>query len=647
MGANRQHPALAPALAERERHGLRKGHKRRLRFALAIATATPALLGHLAMSAAQAHPAEVIPDNPCYDSFCGPYKPVVVEYPTDGAGITSVHPDGETNLWAVNAAQAWAVTKGSSSIVVAVLDTGVDPNQPQLLPKVIVGPNTCAQDLPLCSGLYDENGHGTFVTGLIAAQDNDGTGIASLGWNTKVIDIKVLDSTGHGDVPDEVTGIRYAISAGVRVINLSWVDTPCAAGAPPSSCSDPEEQQAIESAVAHGIVVVAASGDSTHPSDRPVYPAGYPGVLSVAASTDQGVVDPDNGDQYNDFSDYGDDANIAAPGINVLSTWYDGNYAVMSGTSFAAPLVSAAAALVMAADPRLTGPQVATLLLETASPLGTGGLGINGGFLNVAAAVQAAAAGKIPRTFYGYQEVALNGSAYNSGFVAAQEHAPGTRLDAPVVGGAEAPGGLGYWMVTSKGQVIGVGGARPYGSLPPSDQHSPVTGIAPTASGHGYWLLAGDGAVYPFGDARSYGPAHVPSAATPAVAIAATPDGRGYWVTTSNGAVFAFGDAHLYGSTAKIRLNKPIVAMAATPDGHGYWLLGSDGGIFNFGDAGWYGPSASQKPNEPVVGMAVSPDGAGYWLAGKDGRVWRFGSAPYEPAEPQPAQSAPIVAITS
>ncbi|HMK97896.1 MAG TPA: S8 family serine peptidase [Acidimicrobiales bacterium] len=621
-----------------------------LRVGAAIVTAASATNGVLMpVAAGQARPAEVVPNNPCYEATCGPDHPVV-EYPTLGAGITEIHPDGQTNLWAVNASQAWAVTKGSASIFVAVLDTGVNPAQPQLTQKVIVGPNFCSQDLPLCSGSYDQNGHGTFVTGLIAAADNDGLGIAGLGWNTKVIDIKVLDSTGRGDIPDEVQGIRYAIATpGVRVINLSWADTPCAAGAPLSSCSSPEEQQAIESAVAHGIVVVAAPGNND--SDLPVYPASYPGVLSVAASTDQGVVDPDNGtpngSPYADFSDYGNDANIAAPGIGVLSTWYDGNYAVQSGTSFAAPLVAAAAALVMAADPKLTGPQVATLLIETSSPLSTGGVTINGGFLNVEAAVQAAAAGEVPATLYGYQLISANGTAYNSGFVAAQEPPSGAHLDGPVVAGAETRGGLGYWMVTAKGEVIGVGGAHVYGGLTARPALSPVVGIAGTPDGRGYWLLERDGAVLAFGDARLYGPVTGGSLAAPAAAIAATPDGRGYWVTCANGAVLAWGDARYYGSTAKIHLNRPIVSMAATPDGHGYWLVGSDGGIFNFGDAGWFGPSASQKPREPVIGLVASPDGFGYWLAGEDGQVWHFGSAPYEPPEPAASKPGSIVAITS
>ena len=610
----------------------------------AAAAGTPVVMTRVAQSS----PAQVVPNNPCYDASCGPSSPVVVEYPTLGAGVTKVHPDGQTNLWAVKAAQAWAITKGSSSIFVAVLDTGVDPTQAQLESKVVVGPNPCAQDRPLCSGLFDQNGHGTLVAGLIAAQPNDGLGIAGLGWNTKVIAIKVLDSTGQGSIADEVDGVDYALHAqGVRVMNLSFVNTQCS---PAGACSPaPQEQQAIASAVAHGVVVVAATGQSD--SDGLSYPADYPGVLSVAAATDQGVVDPDDGGPYEDFSDYGDAADIAAPGINVLSTYDDGNYAVQSGTSFAAPLVAAAAALVMAADPKLTGPEVATMLLQDSSPLSPGGQAINsppgGGFLNVAAAVQAAASHQVPATLDGYQLIAANGTAYNYGFVAEQEHASNIHVKGPIVAGAEVPGGLGYWMVTASGQVVAVGGARNYGPSSITHLGQPIVALAGTPDGQGYWLVGKSGGVFAFGDAKNYGSVPGTTLSKPITAMAVTADGHGYWLVSSKGQVFAFGDAHDYGSTADVHLNKPIVGIAETPDGHGYWLVGADGGVFNFGDAGYYGAEVSHHPGQPVVGMAVSPDGDGYWLVGKDGGIWDFGSAGMEMPEPGTVPSTPIVAISS
>ena len=233
----------------------------------------------------------------------------------------------------------------------------------------------------LAASPFDNNGHGTFVTGLIAANTDDGIGIASLGWKRQVLDLKVLNDEGQGNTPDEATGIYDAVSRGAKVINISYTSLPCSAF--PDECGpDRDTEAAVQYAIARGVVVVAAAGNSQEgksPSTEPLYPASYPGVLAVAASTDQGVVNPPNGGPYLDFSEYGDAANIAAPGIDVLSTWYDGNYAVQSGTSEAAPLVSAAAALVLAADPDLTGPQVATLLRQTASPAGSDSDPIDGG----------------------------------------------------------------------------------------------------------------------------------------------------------------------------------------------------------------------------------------------------------------------------
>jgi subtilisin family serine protease len=294
-----------------------------------------------AVQSSAVEPSDVVPDDPCYSASCGPTTPVKVENPSAGPGATVVHPDGQSDLWAVNASQAWGITRGSPNVLVAVLDTGVDVSQAQLAGKVIVGPDVCADDRPLCASPGDNNGHGTFVAGLIAADTDDGIGMASLGWETRALDIKVLDDQGKGNTMDEATGIYDAVAAGARVINLSLTNEPCSMAA--TDCGpDPDSEAAVEYAIAHGVVVVSAAGNFD--STEPVYPASYPGVLSVAAGTDQALVDPSGGDAYLDFSEYGQAADIAAPGIDVLSTWNDGNYAVESGTSMAAPHVAAAGA---------------------------------------------------------------------------------------------------------------------------------------------------------------------------------------------------------------------------------------------------------------------------------------------------------------
>ncbi len=486
------------------------------------------------------------------------------------------------------------------------------------------------------------------MTGIIAATTNDGVGIAGLGWNTKVIDIKVLDDTGSGNSMDEATGIYDAVSAGAKVINLSIESEPCSVDA--SACGpNQDEESAVEYAIAHGVVVVASAGNFD--SSDAIYPADYPGVLAVAASTDQGSVDPVNGGPYLDFSEYGDAANIAAPGVNVLSTWYDGNYAEESGTSYAAPHVSAAAALIMAADPALSGPQVATLIRQTAAPLASGSAPIDGGFLNVGAAVKAAAARALPATLDGYQLVGANGGVYSSGVAVARGSITGQRLVQPVVGAAERPDGLGYWLVTGNGSVFAFGDARFYGSAANTHLANPIAGIATTPDGKGYWLTAKDGGVFAFGDAHFYGSAtktSVPSgpALPPVVDIAATPDGKGYWLVGSTGRVLAFGDAVIYGPPATLHFTHAVSGMAVTPDGKGYWLVARDGGVFAFGDATFYGSAAGKPLARPVVGMAVSPFGLGYWLVEAGGQVLAFGSAPYEVASGK-VTAASIVAIVS
>jgi len=586
----------------------------------------------------------VVPDNPCYDSSCGPSTPVVVEEPALGAGVTVVHPNGQSDLWAVNAAQAWAITKGSPHVLVAVLDTGVNASLAQLAGKVEVGPNVCEWDLSGCSSDADQNGHGTWVSGLIAATPDDGIGIAGLGWETRILDIKVLNASGQGYTTDEATGIYDAVSMGAKVINLSEVNE---CGTASSKCGphvpQMDQQVAIEYALAHGVAVVAAAGNLA--SSKAVYPADYPGVLSVAASTDQGVVNPDNGGVYLDYSDFGNDANIAAPGDNVLSTWYDGNYAVETGTSFAAPHVSAVIALMLAANPRLSGPEAASLLMQSAAPLTPGGTSINGGFLNAETAVQAAQSAPAGNFLDGYQMVSADGSAYGVGFVG-DEPRPATRLKGHVVAVAETPQGLGYWEVTTAGQVLATGDARLYGPARRAPFAHRTVAIAPTPDGHGYWLLDERGDVYAYGNARNYGSAAPGPEGQAFVGIASAPKGKGYWLVTSKGEVLAFGDAHYYGSTVKLHLARPVVAIAATPDGHGYWLVGADGGVFNYGDAQYFGSQTGNHPGQAIVGIVPSPGGDGYWLVSSSGRAWDLGEAPFEPSAPLSHIAKPIVAVS-
>src|SRR5579859_6779956 len=269
--------------------------------------------------------ADVVPDDPCYagTGTC----------PVDGGGSPN-----QPNLAAVNAPQAWAVTMGNPNLAVAVIDTGVDtmPIHPDLVGKVTSGPTICTAPGEVCVPGVDKVGHGTHVSGIIGAFTNNTVGIAGLGWHTKVYMIKALDDPsisdprgGGGTTADIATAIYDAVNGGFRVINMSLSNDPCSLGS--GDCGpDPDTQAAVGYAIDHGVVVVAAAGNAR--AQDPAYPAGYPGVLSVAAADNNRVV--------TDFSNFGPSANIAAPGLNILSTFNDGKYAIETGTSMAAPHVA-------------------------------------------------------------------------------------------------------------------------------------------------------------------------------------------------------------------------------------------------------------------------------------------------------------------
>jgi hypothetical protein len=422
---------------------------------------------------------------------------------------------------------------------------------------------------------------------------------------------EVLDSSGAGNTADVTTAIYDAVRSGDRVINMSLSNFSCPVD--PSDCGpDPDEAAAVEYALVHNVVVVGAAGNDG--LDAPTYPASYPGVLAVAATDNNRVVQA--------FSQFGHSANIAAPGLDIVSTWNDGGVHLLSGTSMATPQVSAAAALMIAHDPKLSGPQITELLETTARPI-AGGNPINGGVLDVPAALAAEA--HPPHLFEGYDLAGADGSVYSFGSMVFGGSLTGHALNKPVVGIAVAANGLGYWMDATDGGVFPFGAVRFYGSTGNVRLNKPVVGIAATPDGGGYWLVASDGGIFQFGDAHFYGSTGNVRLNKPIVGMAATPDGRGYWLVASDGGIFDFGDAHFYGSTGNVRLNKPVVGMAPTPGGGGYWLVASDGGIFEFGNAHFYGSTGSVGLNRPIVAMTPAPVGNGYTLIASDGGVFDFG----------------------
>ncbi len=175
------------------------------------------------------------------------------------------------------------------------------------------------------------------------------------------------------------------------------------------------------------------------------------------------------------------------------------------------------------------------------------------------------------------------------------------------------------------------------------DGTMPFTYLGP----RGYWTVASDGGIFSFGQMGFYGSMGNRPLDQPIVGMAPTPSSQGYWLVASDGGVFAFGDAGFHGSTGNIALTKPVVGMAATPDGGGYWLVASDGGVFAFGDAGFYGSTGNIRLAKPVVGMAATPDGGGYWLVASDGGVFSFGDAAFHGSMGGTTLTKPVVGMAT
>lgn len=275
----------------------------------------------------------------------------------------------------INMEAAWDITKGDRFVIVAVLDTGIIPNHPDLkanlLPGVdfvggsksastrsyIITDNDPTDETPQAQG----GSHGTHVAGIIGAVTNNQIGVAGVNWQVKILPIRALTRFG-GTSWDIAEGIYYAIDQGVDIINMSFG----------GNYDSYYQREAIRDAVASGITIIAATGNE---NSAVYYPAAYPETIAVAA------VGRNNSKTA--YSNYGPEVDIAAPGGNygesILSTWgyyQDGytipNYAGMVGTSMAAPHVSGVAALLVASgvnDPK----EIRARLLNNARDLGREG----------------------------------------------------------------------------------------------------------------------------------------------------------------------------------------------------------------------------------------------------------------------------------
>lgn len=298
------------------------------------------------------------------------------------------------DLVKVEALRAWDLQKGSNSVKVAVIDTGIDYNHPDLAGRVVKGP-----DYSVCDGTYVEgpsgatctipkspdsdpmddaggrmSGHGTHVSGTIGAIVNNGIGIAGLNWNVTLLAVKTQGKNGVSDMPEIVQGIEYAADNGANVINMSLAGRPRREETPEGVCRYMSSyQRVIDYALSKGVIVAAAAGNDGQDTSNYV-PASCDGVIAVGASNQSdarsifGGTSPFGGINS---SNYGARVDIAAPGTAILSTWPGGNYASHQGTSMAAPHVAGVAALLFAAKPGLSGAQVKDCLVNGADPIFT------------------------------------------------------------------------------------------------------------------------------------------------------------------------------------------------------------------------------------------------------------------------------------
>jgi len=286
--------------------------------------------------------------------------PFYTEYSTDTSK--------QWGLAKINIKDAWSLSTGTG-VVVAVLDTGIVRNHPDFYGQIYSTISYIGT-----TGATDYYGHGTHVAGIIAAR-SDGQFVVGVATNSKILAVKVLDDDGAGTVDSEVRGLIYVstCSAKPKVVNLSLGGT---------YYSD-IENEAIQKVYQKGIAIIAAKGNEN--TDEPNYPSDYQNVFSVGAV--------DYLDRKADFSNYGPDLDIVAPGVHIISdvplpdtTYY------YDGTSMAAPFVSGVAALIYSLRPNLSPRDVYRILIQSADDLGTPGFDsyYGNGRLNAARSVQTA-----------------------------------------------------------------------------------------------------------------------------------------------------------------------------------------------------------------------------------------------------------------
>lgn len=291
-------------------------------------------------------------------------------YAQTGSGVETPNDPSYLSQWhlqKIAGPSAWTLNTGSPSVVVAVIDSGVYGQHPDLEPKMVPGWNFVSSN----GDTSDVLGHGTAVAGTVAAATNNGIGVAGVSWGSLIMPLVVVDANNFAAYSDIAAAIQYAADHGVRIMNISI------GGSSPSEAL----QNAVNYAWNKGALVFASAMNNS--VSTPYYPAACTHAVAVSAS--------DSNDHLASFSNFGRWVTLAAPGTDILTTMNGGGYGYWNGTSFSSPIAAGVAALVLAAKPSLTNQQLLSILTGTADDIGDPGFDsyFGWGRVNASRAVQA------------------------------------------------------------------------------------------------------------------------------------------------------------------------------------------------------------------------------------------------------------------
>ena len=275
--------------------------------------------------------------------------------------ISSTFPNDyiQNNQWAIDSIsipEVWGHITGTNDVVVGIMDTGIDGTHPDLKDSILKSMcrDFTTEDESIINIPTDPNGHGTHVSGIIGAIGNNDVGVTGVNWDVSLVSLRVFDAKGNGYSSNVAKAIKYAEDNNIRIINFSgrWYYS--------SSTYDIALENIINSY--SGLFVCAAGNESIdNDGNNPAYPASYScnNILSVGAY--------DSNTNRSDFSNYGlSTVDIYAPGSSIYSTYKNGTYKTLSGTSMSTPYVTGVAALLLSVDSNLSSIQLKSVILNSA-----------------------------------------------------------------------------------------------------------------------------------------------------------------------------------------------------------------------------------------------------------------------------------------